>query len=374
MADAYQQISPDKAGALPAVSLAGSMMQWRTLANRLTYLRWRGSEAGGGEAGGSPVLGRRGAGRMNLSYNNLSGLMLAYNGGSLGSLLSGKGKQADRGNRWGIYADFVGTIGNQGSSANQTGYDYQIFGFNSGVDYRLRNDLIIGGRSGYYHTATSFRGSGGSAEVNSIPFYAYGLYSPGSFYVMGSVGYTLNLYGLNRDLSFGGLNRTAKSSVTGSQFNLSGETGYDVPLRGFIVTPAASLYYSKAWVGGYTEKGADSLKLRVNAQSADSVQTGIGVRVTRPFKVKNAQVLPQASAFYQHEFANHSRGLDARLPQTGSNFSYTTVSPRRDFAVLGAGVAVGFKKNLMAQVNYNAEVGRGNSTTHYVSAGLRWEF
>jgi fibronectin-binding autotransporter adhesin len=205
VADAYQQISPDKAGALPAVSLAGSMMQWRTLANRLTYLRWRGSDGGGGETGLSPAFGRRGSGKMNLSYNNLSGLMLAYNGGSLGSLLSGKGKQANPGKRWGIFADFVGAIGNQGSSANQTGYDYQIFGFNSGVDYRLRPDLIIGAGSGYYHTATSFRGSGGSAEVNSIPFYAYGLYSPGSFYIMGSVGYTLNLYGLNRDLSFAGL-------------------------------------------------------------------------------------------------------------------------------------------------------------------------
>jgi outer membrane autotransporter protein len=41
---------------------------------------------------------------------------------------------------------------------------------------------------------------------------------------------------------------------------------------------------------------------------------------------------------------------------------------------VGAGVAVGLKKNLFVQANYNAEVGRGNSTTHYVSAGLRLEF
>jgi len=96
--------------------------------------------------------------------------------------------------------------------------------------------------------------------------------------------------------------------------------------------------------------------------------------VARPFKVKDTQVVSQASAFYPHEFANHSRGLDARLPQTGANFSYTTASPRRDFAVLGAGVSVGLKKNLSAQANYNAEVGRGNSTTHYVSAGRRYEY
>jgi outer membrane autotransporter protein len=369
VANAYQQISPDKGSAMPAMSLAGSMMQWRTLNNRLNYLRWSGAEGGGG-----PTYSIGGSGKLNLSYSSLSGLMLAYNGANLGGLLSGKGKTSNYGNRWGVYTDFVGTMGNQDSSVNQTGYDYNIFGFNSGVDYRLRDNLIIGAGSGYYHTATSFNGSGGSVEVNSIPFYAYGLYYPSSFYAMGSVGYTLNLYGLNRNLRFGSLNRVAESSVTGSQFNISGESGYDFPLRGFILTPAASLYYSKAWVGSYTEKGADALNLKVGAQSADSLQTGVGVRVARPLKVKNTQVVPQASAFYQHEFANDTRGLDARLPQTGTNFSYNTVSPRRDFAVVGAGVAVGLKKNLFVQANYNAEVGRGNSTNHYVSAGLRWEF
>jgi fibronectin-binding autotransporter adhesin len=369
VANAYQQISPDKGSAMPAMSLAGSMMQWRTLTNRLNYLRWSGEEGGGG-----PTYSIGGSGKLNLSYSNLSGLMLAYNGANLSSLISGKRPAPTTGNRWGVYTDFVGTMGNLSSSVNQTGYDYNIFGFNSGVDYRLRDNLIIGVGSGYYHTATSFSGSGGSVEVNSIPFYAYGLYYPSSFYAMGSVGYTLNLYGLNRNLRFGSLNRVAESSVTGSQFNISGETGYDFPLRGFILTPAASLYYSKAWVGSYTERGADALNLKVGAQSADSLQTGVGVRVARPFKVKNVQVVPQASAFYQHEFANNSRGLDARLPQTGTNFSYTTVSPRRDFAVVGAGVAVGLKKNLFVQANYNAEVGRGSSTNHYVSAGLRWEF
>jgi len=54
---------------------------------------------------------------------------------------------------------------------------------------------------------------------------------PGNFYAMGSIGYTLNLYGLNRNLAFGGLNRVADSSVTGNQLNVSGETGYDLAFR-----------------------------------------------------------------------------------------------------------------------------------------------
>jgi len=367
VANAYQQISPDKAGAMPNLSLAASMMQWRNLTNRMSYLRW-------GYGGRQTFTRGGGSGNVNFSYSRLSGLMLAYNGADLSSLLSGKRQEPYDGRRWGVYTDFVGTVGNQDSAVNQTGYDFNVFGFNSGIDYRLRDNLIIGLGSGYYHTAANFKGSGGSSEVNSIPFFAYGIYYPNSFYAMGSIGYTLNLYGLNRNLTFGALNRVADSSVTGSQFSVSGEMGYDLSLNGLILTPATSLYYSKAWIGGYTEKGADSLNLKVSSQEADSFQTGVGVRVARPFKVKNTQVVPQASAFYQHEFANNSRGLNARLPQTGGTLSYDTASPRRDFAVLGAGVAVGLKKNLYLQTNYNAEVGRGNSSAHFVSAGLRWEF
>ncbi len=85
-------------------------------------------------------------------------------------------------------------------------------------------------------------------------------------------------------------------------------------------------------------------------------------------------VLPQVSAFYQHEFANNSRGLDARLAQSGSTFNFTTDSPQQDFAVLGAGVAVSLTKNLMLRADYNVEAGRGNYTPHAISAGLRWQF
>ncbi len=361
---ALQQLSPDKGSALPTLSFASSLMQGRSLINRMNFLRRPG---GGALAGGSL------SGRLGMSYSRLSGLMLAYNGASLGSLFRGR-PQTDGRLPWGLFTNFVGVLGTQDTTANQTGYSYHTFGFNSGLDYRFRDDLVLGVGSGYYHTAAYFKSSGGDAEMNSIPFYAYGVYHPGAFYLMGSLGYTVNIYELARRLAFGTVNRRAKSSFTGSQFNLNAETGYDFTMKRLIVTPAVNLNYSKAWVPGYTEYGADSLNLRVAAQDADSVQTGVGARLTLPFKAGDAQVIPEVSAFYQHEFSNHSRGLDARLNQAGSTFTFKTDAPARDFAVLGAGVNVGVKKNLFLQANYNAEVGRRRSTAHYLNAGLRWEF
>jgi exo-beta-1,3-glucanase (GH17 family) len=85
VADAYQQISPDKASSLPLLSLAGSTMQWQSLANRLSYQRWL--------KGGMPNLAGGRSGSMNLSYNSLAGLMLAYNGADLTDLGACPGRQ-----------------------------------------------------------------------------------------------------------------------------------------------------------------------------------------------------------------------------------------------------------------------------------------
>ena len=98
------------------------------------------------------------------------------------------------------------------------------------------------------------------------------------------------------------------------------------------------------------------------------------MRLSRPFQSGHTLVLPQLYAFWQHEFANDSRGLNARLAQAGSTFAFQTDSPSRDFALLGAGVAVGLSQNLTLRATYNAEVGRGGYTPQVVSAGLRYEF
>ena len=62
------------------------------------------------------------------------------------------------------------------------------------------------------------------------------------------------------------------------------------------------------------------------------------------------------------------------MSQGSSTLAFTTDEPRRDFAVVGGNVNVFVGKNLSARVDYNAQVGRGNSTVHQVNAGFRWNF
>ena len=364
--DAYKQISPEKAGALANLAFVAANFQVRNLATRTTNLRFV-QEGSGGASSLAP-------GGLSCNYSKLNGLMLAYNGGFLPDLFSARKEFRAPESRWGLFADGGVAFGSQNSTSNQSGYNFTLGGLTLGADYRLTDHILVGLATGYSNTASGFYGSGGSVTVNTIPFNAYAAYFSGPLYAYGSLGYALNLYDLKRGLNFNGISRTATSSTTGNQFNLYGETGYDLKLRQFILTPASTLAYSALWLGGFSEQNAGALNLKVGPQNASSVQTGIGGRVTVPLKMGSVLMAPQAYAFYQHEFANGSRGLNASLSQGGSTFTWQTNAAGQNFALVGASLTAGLKENLYAQVNYNAEVGRRNATAQFVNAGLRYEF
>jgi len=364
VADTYKQISPEKAGALSTLAFAGATFQMRNLAQRITDVRFGSREAG--VMSGLP-------GAFGLNYSRAEGMMLAFNSSNLAGLLTSK-KAAAPETKWGIYLDPSLILGSQGSTVGQTGFNFNIAGFNAGADYRVRNDLLVGLATGYSHSGANFRGSGGGMQTNTWPLTAYAAYLPQSFYAYGSLGYALNLFNLERQIGFGGLNRTANSSTTGNQLNAYGEAGYDLKVKPFMVTPVVSLAYSGIWVDSFTENGAGALNLKVLSQNAASVQTGVGAKVAAPLKRGPVTVVPQVYATYQHEFANGSRGLNASLSQVGSTFNFQTDAANKNFAVVGANVTILTEKNLRVQINYNTEVGRGTSSAHSANAGLRWEF
>ncbi len=369
VANAYQQISPDKAAALSTLAFAGANLQKSTLSRRITDLRF-GPEDTGLTAGG--------LGASLLNYAQGGGLMVASSASSLAGLLTGQNNPNALEKPWGVYFDPGLILGGQGSSVDQTGFDFTMAGFTAGADYRVWQDLLVGLNTGYTYTSAGFRGSGGYVQGNTWPINAYAAYLPKPFYAYGSLGYALNLFNLQRDFNFGTLSRAASSSSTGNQLNGYGEMGYDLRLNPVVLTPALNLSYSKLWLNGFTETGAGALDLTVGPQNAQSLQTGVGGKIAVPMQRNSVTVTPQAYAFYQHEYSDSSRIIDARLSQGGGAFNYLTDdfngAPHRNFAVLGANVTIATKNNLKVQLDYNAEVGRGNYTAHYVSAGLRWEF
>ncbi len=362
--DVYKQISPEKTAAFSTLGFAVAHNQMRSLSQRLTDLRFSRGQSG-------TALG---PGLFNLSYSRTGGLMLAYNASSVSGLITGARdtSQAPE-SPWSIYLQPSLIMGSRATTTNQTGFDFTAAGFTLGADYRLRDNLLLGLTTGYSHTGAGFRGSGGSIANHTWPLSLYLAYLPQPFYAFGSLGYSLNLFNLERRLAPGGLNRRASGAATGNQLNAYAETGYDFTFKRLVATPMMSLACSQLWVNGYTESGAGSLNLRMGPQSATSLQTGVGGKLAMPLRRQHTLIVPQAYASYQHEFMNGARGLDARLSQGGGTFTWQTDGPQRDFALLGANCTIS-RGRLTLQVDYHTEVGRADYQVHNVNGALRWQF
>lgn len=336
--NALQQISPDKVQALSDLSLTVVGTQTQSLSRRMTNLRYDIDDMGGAGGAGSYVL-----------------------------------------NGWSLFVDPSGFAGTRSTTMDRTGYDLSGEGFTMGMDRKVADNLLVGLATGYTHATASFSGSGGSADLDLVPISLYAAYMPQSFYIFGTAGYALNLYDLDRLISFsspgGSVSRAASSSPMGNLFNFYGEAGYDVKFKPLVVTPIVSMGYSHLGIDSFTESGAGSLDLNVSSQSIDSAQSGVGVRIAAPAASDLMKAVPQVFATWQHEFCDGKQDINASLINTpgASTFGWETEGGNRNFANVGGDLSMFVRKDLSVHFSYNAEVG-GGDITHIFSAGLRWQF
>jgi uncharacterized protein with beta-barrel porin domain len=365
---AYNDISPQKYAALPTLGFPVSHMQFQYLLNRLARQRWEaqlGSDAVSSGRGGF----MRG---FNFGYDSTK-MLLASNTFTL----SDAGNPLIRpevGHRWGIYLEPMANWGSLRPSANLVGYRYKNFGFTLGADYWVTNNWLVGVNTGYSKTLTGIGGTGGDINANGIPFNAYTAFFLKGFYANGTLGYTYSNYDMERNVAYGTINRTAKGNTSGNQFQAAGETGYDFKLGNAIVGPTVTLQYATQTTGGFTESNAGALNLKVDSQTAYSLQTGVGARASYRAKVGNVTVKPQVAVAWQHEFSNDTRGVDARLAQGSTTMNWRTDKIGQNFAVVSVDVPARISKNLVANVGYTAEVGRARSSSQGINLGLRFEF
>ena len=210
--------------------------------------------------------------------------------------------------------------------------------------------------------------------MDTIPFGVYGSYHFGDWYVNGAAGYSLSLYRTTRNLQFGAIDRKAKGEFDGHEANTFAEIGYELKRGRWILTPTASVQYAKLWIDSFSETGADSLNLRIASQQADTLQSGLGGRVSYDWKIGKRHLVPRIQASFQHEFLNDSRGIEAKLAQGSSAFSVQTDSPARDFGLLGAGFSVLLSDSISTYLDYQTQVWQKNFSTHSVNGGVRVGF
>lgn len=277
-------------------------------------------------------------------------------------------------NRVGTFINGDVNFGDRESTSKYPGYDFTTSGVTAGVDYRVADNLAVGLALGYASNDTDLKQNRGSIGVDGYAISLYSNYVGNNFYVNGVLGYGDNDYDIKRTTNFD--NRTAYGKPSGSQFTVNVNGGYVAKSQNIAYGPTLGLRYNRVSIDGYTEKGADSLNMKVNDQQVDSFVMSVGAQASVTIDAgKDSKVIPNIRASYEHEFGNDSRTIISELvSQPGIPMRSQTLEPDRDRFRLGAGVQVLFTRDVAAAIDYEAVIGQNDFSDNTVKGEIRYQF
>ncbi len=277
--------------------------------------------------------------------------------------------------RWGLWAEGNGLFAKTPSLHQLPGYRFESGGFTVGGDYRWSENFTTGLYGGYQYTRAG-SSVGGQTRIDSALFGGYASYVQNGFHANLLIGGGADSYDLRRPIRFSGVDRTARTSPDGTQFNTALHLGYEWQLGPVTLGPIAGVSYTQTWIDGLNETGAQSLNLRLDRQRIESLRTVLGARLASRWEAAPGVALsPELRLSWQREHLNTPRTLHAALDGgSGPSFDYETQSPMRDRLLLSTGVSAELGERWNASLFYQASFGEGEALSNMVSGGIGWKF
>jgi len=359
---ALDQIGPISLSALRGISFAGADMHGAALGQRMAGLQAGGSNPDGGRLASFDSSGK----------SAYPGTLVAEGIGDTSAAYAGN---RDDGSPWGFFASALGTVGQldaiNGSSGAQPGYTFSSAGAAFGADYRV-NDHFAAGLAGGYVGGSASVTDGSTVDSQSLRFGAYATAYDDRWHANLYLGGAEDMFDTSRSIAAFG--RTATASPTGQEFNADALVGYDFKPDFATVSPFVGLSYDRLMVGSFTESGAGALDLSVSPETAESLRSRLGAKVSRKLKSGSIFLTPFASAAWEHEYDNQSRAIDAQFGTTpGSGFAVSTADAARDGALVGAGLDADWGKGFSTRLAYSGDF-RSDFYASTLSGSLRLKF
>lgn len=288
---------------------------------------------------------------------------------------------------WGVFLTGSVAFGDKDATGSVEGFDFVLPGVTAGVDYKVSDNLVVGGAFGFAHSDVDFdttpqSPSGQSLDSNSYSLSVFGSYFIGEkFFVdgIGTIGYTgydstRRIVILSRNPQVAPDERIAEGDFDALQYSIAANVGYQYTIGGVDLLPVARIRYLAADIDGFTEAGAGGMNLQYDDQDVDSLTTRVGLQASYAVDTPVGVVVPYVRGEYVHEFLNDNDGAPVRYaadPTGFSNFVITTEDPDRNYGDLGAGIALTLPHGWVTFVDYAAVVGFSDYTIHTVAAGFR---
>jgi outer membrane autotransporter protein len=355
-----RDVAPDEVTALGVSSTRTGVQHLQTVDGRLRAVR----------------AGARGFSLAGLRLRDAEGRVLdgADVERALAESAAAGGPEGILGERLGVFANGIGSWGDLDAHGDEPGYDFDTYGVLAGVDYRVREPLVLGAALGWSTTDHDFDRDAGGLDKDAWSGSLYGTWQREPVWVDGIVTYLHLDYGLERDFLVSG--RTAEGDTTGHEWVVSLGVGTDLEHGGFTLSPSVRLTFLDTEIGGFSEDGAGGFDLVYDDHDVRSLTSDVGLNLSYALSTSFGVVTPYVRAEWEHEFEDDSREVGFRLAADPSRtrFAVRVSSPDRDHANLGAGLALALPRGWAAFADFETVAGQRNLDQYTLTVGGRLAF
>lgn len=253
---------------------------------------------------------------------------------------------------------WIDGIGQWQNQKNQFGYNDTTLGYTIGFDYSIRNfvlGLAFSSTYDYFH----LKNFASKANLNSYYGGFYSRWNHDGFYMNATVLGAYNNYKTRRGLNFGSVDRQAHSKHSENEWLANFGLGYQVCRHRFQWTPYINLDYVQQHEHSYTETGAGSLDLHVQAKNAMLFQGEIGISLSTTYSAWNGVFVPMLTMAYINQTPCSSKNYQANFVSStcvftskGGNYERNLFAPRLSFTYQG------FCDRVNVSIYYDGEIGR----------------
>lgn len=282
--------------------------------------------------------------------------------------------------RWTAWSSGFGLGGSRDgdAAAGSARLSYAMGGGAVGIDVAVSPQLLLGAAIGGAASNFSYVGQSSSGDSRTVTFGVYGSWTTGPFYVDGALSYGHARFSTSRTVTVGSVTDRATASFGGNQFGAQAETGWRRRFGIMDVTPFAGLAVQALWQNAYSETAVDlatngpgTMGLSFKASAATSVRSQLGGEVATTFRVGDrVTVTPRLRIAWAHEFVTDRQVNASFQTLPGSTFAVEGARPARDAAIVGAGVDIGFARNIGFFARFDGDLAPGGSA-FAGSGGLR---
>lgn len=340
--------------------------------------------------------------RMNRLRNNQRGIDVSgvrfSDGGQwvkVGDMLANNSNQANDASPPVAFADsrlgaFIdGTIlqGEQGSDEFEDSADHDAMILVAGIDYRLRDDLIIGTAYRYATTEATVRDDLSKVKVSGYSLLGYLTHYRDNWYGEATLAFGSDSYSQQRRLVCGAecpvtFDVQADSDYHGDQWVATIGGGYELQFAQLSVTPNAQFALGSQKTDSYRETASNlgavgaGYLLDIGSQTRDQQSLTLGVTASYAISTDFGIILPMLSVDLRNEMETDALAINGQFVGDVSNDQEFLVLAREvdsSYMLIGLGTSFQFQGGNSGYVQFRTIQGYDNLDQWELTAAWRWE-